>query len=260
MILSIQEPFLTVDTNDLPLFDDCHTILERALWVLWVAKDKLQIKKLTAEQIASVLRDVQEISIKATSITQSLNRAGDKIHNYQLDREVVYEIMKPGKEHLRSLRGEGKLEVFYFEPGQRYSSKRLLAIGILSTLTGEIKIVDPYCGERTLDIIKDVKGRPIKFLTRTENITNVNAKNKFLREIYDFKTENADIEFRNYPSTDLHDRYIVSPNCIVLLGHSLKDLGSKESFAIVLNEATCKNVYEALNENFNRRWKQSNTI
>lgn len=249
--------FLTADTSDLPQFEDCDTILERTLWVLWVAKEKLQLKKLTVLQIASILRDVQEISINAASITQSLKRAGDKIHSYQQDGGILYEIMKPGKEYLKSLRGEGELEIFYFEPEKRYSSKRLLANGILNTLDGEVKIVDPYCGERTLDMVREVKGRPIKFLTRLENITNINARDKLLRELKDFKTENANIEFGNYPKVDLHDRYIISPSFIVLLGQSIKDLGAKESFAIVLNEASCKNIYEALSENFDRRWKLS---
>jgi len=260
MELSIQEQFSTIDTSDLPRFDDCCTILEQALWVLWVAKEKLQRKMLSAEQIASVLRDVQEISINVTSITQALKRAGDKIHTYQRGGEVFYEIMKPGKERLKSLRTEGELEVFYFEPEERYSSKRLLATSILNMLTGEIRIVDPYFGERTLDVITDVKGRPIKFLTKLGNIANVNAKNRLLRELGDFKTENADIEFRDYPHKDLHDRYIISPTSLVLLGHSMKNLGAKESFAIVLNKASSKNVYEALSENFDRRWKQSNTL
>ena len=260
MELSIQEQFSTIDTSDLPRFDDCSIILEKALWVLWVAKEKLQKKMLSAEQIASVLRDVQEISINVTSITQALKRGGDKIHSYQQDVVVFYEIMKPGKEHLKSLRTEGELEVFYFEPEKRYSNKRLLATNILSMLTGEIRIVDPYCGERTLDVITDVKGRPIKFLTRLGNINNANVKSRFLRELQDFKIENTDIEFRDYLNTDLHDRYIISPDRVVLIGHSIKDLGAKESFAIVLNQTSSQNIYEALGENFDRRWKQSNIL
>jgi hypothetical protein len=260
MEVGIQEQFSTIDTSDLPRFDDCSTILERALWVLWVAKEKLQKKMLSAEQIASVLRDVQEISINVPSITQALKRGGDKIHSYQQGGEIFYEIMKPGKERLRSLRTEGELEVFYFEPEERYSSKRLLATSILNMLTGEIRIVDPYCGERTLDVIKDVKARPIKFLTRLGNINNANAKSRFLRELQDFKLENPDVEFRDYPNTDLHDRYVISPDRVVLIGHSIKDLGAKESFAIVLNQATSQNIYEALGENFDRRWNQSATL
>ncbi|MFH1382228.1 MAG: hypothetical protein ABIH70_04965 [Chloroflexota bacterium] len=260
MALTIQERFLTADISDIPRLEDCNTILERALWILWVAKDKLLIKRLTAEQIASILRDVQEVNIKVTSITQSLNRAGDRIYTNLQSSGVYYEIMKPGKEQLKSLRGEGELEILYFEPEQRYSSKRILANSILNTLDGEIKIVDPYCSERTLDIVKEVKGRPIKFLTRIENITNTNARTKLLRELKDFKSENPNIDFGNYPNTDLHDRYIISPSSVVLLGHSIKDLGAKESFAIMLDEASSKNIYEALNENFDRRWKQSNLL
>jgi len=257
---SIQEQFSTIDTSDLPRFDGCRTILDRALWVLWAAKEKLQKKMLSAEQIACVLRDTQEISIRVSSITQALNRAGDRIHSYQQSSEIFYEIMKPGKEHLRSLRTEGEIEVFYFEPNKRYSSKRLLVTSILKMITGEIRIVDPYFDGRTLDVITDVKGSPIKFLTKLENIANVNAKNRLLRELKDFKTENADVEFRDYPNRDLHDRYIISPASLILLGYSMKDLGAKESFAIVLNKESGKNIYEALRETFDRRWKQSNTF
>lgn len=260
MELTIQEQFSTVDTNDIPRFDDCHIILERALWVLWVVKEKLQIKMLSAQQIASILRDVKEISIKKASITQSLKRADDKIHSYKQDGKVFYEIMKPGKDYLMSLKLQGTLEVFYFEPGQRYSSKRILVTRILESLTGELKIVDPYCGERTLDVIKDVNARPIKFLTRLGSINNVNVKSRLLREIQDFKAENAGIEFKDYPNTDLHDRYIISPDHVVLIGHSIKDLGAKESFAIVLNQASSQNICEALSENFDRRWGQSTPL
>lgn len=260
MVLSIQERFLTVDTSDLPRFDDCRTILERALWVLWVAKEKLKIRELSAEQISNILRDIQEISIKESSITQSLKRASDKIDSYQRNTGIFYEIMKPGKEYLTSLKREGELEVFYFEPGKRYSSKKTLVTNILSLLTGEIKIVDPYCGERTLDIIKNVGGRPIRFLTKLENIASANVRNVLTREIKDFKTENPDIEFKDYPNKDLHDRYILSPTSLVLLGYSMKDLGAKESFAIVLSEESSKNIYEALCEIFDKRWEKSTII
>ena len=46
----------------------------------------------------------------------------------------------------------------------------LLKNKIFDSLEGELKIVDPYCGERTLDILESIKGRPVKFLTRIENL------------------------------------------------------------------------------------------
>jgi len=166
--------------------------------------------------------------------------------------------MKPGKDYL--IPQEGSIEVFYFEPGKRYTSKRLLSKKILDSLKGELKIVDPYCGERTLDVLKDVKNRAIKFLTKVGNLRE-KERNQFLRELRDFKSENPNkIKFGNYSHTDIHDRYIISSESLVILGHSIKDLGAKESFAIILNKDTNRNIFDALLENFNRRWKQSTPL
>ncbi len=255
----VQTAFAGIDITDFPHFHNYRRILEMGLWVLWVAKEKLGIKKLTAMQIASIIRDVEEVSIEATTIVQSFKRAGRKIHVYLEGGEVLYEIMREGKEHLLSLIKEDIVEVFYFEPGKKYSSKRLLTTKILSALDGELRMVDPYCSERTLDCLRDIKGRSVKFLTRIENIQQ-KARDRFLRELQDFKTEHPGMEFRNYPNTDLHDRYIISPSSLLILGHSIKDLGGKESFAVVLNEETSRNVVETLSENFDRRWKHSSPL
>ena len=257
--IELQKKFREVDTSDFPDFYVYKKPLEMGLWILWVAKEKLGIKRLTAEQIASIIRDVKEISIDAKSITNSFNRAGDKIHTYKEGGGVYFEIMKPGRDHLLSQVKEGYIEVLYFEPDKRYTSKRLLSKNALDNLKGDLRIVDPYCGARTLDILKDVKNRTAKFLTKIENLRE-SEKTRFLRELQDFKSENPNIEFRNYPHTDIHDRYIVSSELLVILGHSIKDLGAKESFATILSKDTSRNIVEALIENFDRRWKQSNIL
>ena len=85
-------------------------------------------------------------------------------------------------------------------------------------------------------------------------------RERFLRELQDFKSEFPSVEFRDYPNVDIHDRYIISENSLVILGHSIKDLGSKESFAIILDKSSSRNVVESLTENFNRRWKQASIL
>lgn len=260
MEANITEDFKKIDASVFPDFYNYKMPLERGLWVLWVAKEKLGIKKLSAEQIVSVIREVKEISIDAKSIIKAFNRAGDKIHPYPEDKDIYFfEIMKPGKDHLLSQVKQGFIELFYFEPDKRYTSKRILSKEILDVLKGELKIVDPYCNERTLDILKDVKDRQIKILTRVENLKE-KERHRFLRELRDFISENENVEFKTYPRTDIHDRYIISSDFLVILGHSIKDLGSKESFAVLLDRKTCKNIVEALIENFNRRWKQANYL
>lgn len=257
--IELLKKFREVDTCDFPDFHRYETPLERSLWVLWVAKEKLQIKKLTAEQIASIIVEIKEVNVTSRSVTYSLNRAGTKVYIYHENEEVYYKIMKSGEDYLVSQIKKGSIEVFYFEPDKRYTSKRVLSKNILDSLKGELRIVDPYCGERTLDILNNVKNRVVKFLTRVENLRE-KARNRFLRELQDFKSENPNMEFRNYPHTDIHDRYIISSELLVILGHSIKDLGGKESFAVILNKGTNKNIVEALIENFNKRWQQSNTL
>lgn len=258
-IKKIVDVFENTDVSDFPDFYNYKKPLEMGLWVLWIAKEKSGFKKLTAEQIAIIIREDREISITAKSISKAFSRAQDKLYTHHTGKKASFEIMKPGKDHLISLVGKGFTEVFYFEPDKRYTSKKVLSKKILGILKDELRIVDPYCGKRTLDALGDTKNKTIKFLTRTRNLKQ-KEKNQFLRELQDFKLENPSIEFRDYPHSDIHDRYIISSKLLVILGHSIKDLGSKESFAVVLRRESSKNIAEALIENFNRRWKRANVL
>ena len=70
--------FIEIDTSDLPDFYNYNKPFERSLWVLWIVKEKLGIKRLSAEEIASIIRGVKEISVNERTITNSLNRAETK--------------------------------------------------------------------------------------------------------------------------------------------------------------------------------------
>lgn len=225
--------FREADKSGIVDFTVCGKPLDMALWVLCLAKEKLGQKRLTADQIALTVLETQEISVTANSITSALKRALDKVHRYYENGDTYYEIMRPGKDYLLSLGKSDLVNAFYFEPDTRYTAKRLLKNQVFGGLTGNLKIVDPYCSERTLDILANLKDRPTKVLTRLENLRD-RDKGKFVREVADFKTENPNVEFRNYPNADIHDRYIISEDKVTLIGHSIKDLGAKESFAVVL--------------------------
>ena len=148
------------------------------------------------------------------------------------------------------------MEVFYFEPGERYTSKRILSKNVLASLEGELRIVDPYCGTRCLDILADLGDQNIKFLTKLDNL-RTKDRQRFLRELKDFKQEHTKAEFSDYRAGDIHDRYILSSELLVILGHSIKDLGAKESFAIVLDKEKSKDVFQTLSANFDSRWNRS---
>jgi hypothetical protein len=251
--------FIEADKSEIVDFTSCEKPLDMTLWVLCIAKEKVGQKKLTAEQIASTIIETQEISITTNSIINALNRASDKVHRYYENGTTYYEIMKPGKEHLLSLQKSDLVNAFYFESGSRYTAKRLLKDQIFSGLAGSLSIVDPYCSERTLDLLANLRDRSIKVLTRLENLRD-RDRGKLVREVADFKTENPNVEFRNYPNADIHDRYIISEDKVTLIGHSIKDLGAKESFAVALGRENYGEIYEALNSNFISRWNVSAVI
>lgn len=258
MNMELLERFREANTDGLPEFVDYDKPLEMGLWVLWVVKEKLKISRLKADQIAHVLLHAKEISVSTKAITNAFNRAQGKIHKYKESTGIFYEIMKAGKEHLVSQAGTTGVKVHYFEPGKRYSSKSILTKNVLDELKGELKIVDPYCDSGTLDILSSSQNK-IEFLTQTEKL-RPNIQQKFLRDLQNFKSEYPNVEFRNYSKSEIHDRYIVSKDKLVILGHSLKDLGAKESFAIVLDRKTSRDIFDALVQNFSRRWKVASPL
>jgi len=256
----ILQEFRTVDTSEFPEFSEYDKPLERGMWILWVVKDKLRINRLSADKIAYLIVHAMEVSVSARAVTNSFNKTKDKkmIHTYKESGGIFYEIMKPGKQHLTSQTSLGGVKLHYFEPEKRYSSKRILRERILNNLKGELKIVDPYCDSGTLDILSSSQNK-IEFLTQIKKL-RPNIQQKFLRDLQNFKAEYPNVEFRNYSKSEIHDRYIVSKDKLVILGHSLKDLGAKESFAIVLDRKTSRDIFDALVENFNRRWKVASAL
>jgi hypothetical protein len=256
---NVVDQFGKTDISDFPDFYAYNSILEQGLWILWVAKEKLGIRKLSSYQIVSIMREVMEVSVTELSISRAFSRGGTKVHIYRDKPKRLFEIMKSGKDFLLS-KAKGSMQLYYFEPNKPFTSKRVLSKNILENICGELGIVDPYCSERTLDILKEVPKTKIRFLTKIDNLKG-NKQNRFLRELAEFKKEyGQNVEFRDYPHTDIHDRYIVTSDSLVILGHGIKDLGNKESFAIVFNKAACANITEALLENFNRRWKESKVL
>ena len=253
--LGLVEKFSKANTAEFPDFYSYKTPLEQGLWILLATKEKLKIQRLTAEEIAVLIRDVQEISIDARTLTNAFNRAGNKVHVYG---KKFFTLMKPGREFLYAQIEKGSLKLLYFEPGKRYTCKKTVSLKILDGLKGVLKIVDPYPGGRTLDVLSRAKNK-IKFLTRIDNLSKAD-KARFLRELTDYKAEYANIECRSHAGTDMHDRYIISSKCLVILGHSIKDLGGKESFALSLDAQINKNIVEALTENFDRRWRGASIL
>jgi len=254
---NILEDFNNIDVSDFPDFHNFDKKFEMGLWVLWIAKEKLDIKKLSANQIALIIRDIKEVSVDSKSITNSFNRLkGKKIHVHKENGVTTYEIMKEGKDYLSSK--EDFAKVLYFEPNKKFKSKRILSKDILSNLKGELKIIDPYCDKKTLDILENTGKKQVRFLTKINTIRNARKQKSFLRDLQDFKSDYPNIEFRDYPQNDIHDRYVISDDAFIIIGYSIKDFGKKETFITVFNNNI--DIHTQLINNFDNKWNMSKSL
>ncbi len=147
------------------------------------------------------------------------------------------------------------IEVYYFEPDKPRTSRKDF-VSILSNLSGEIKICDPYLTEDCLEALEKISKGKVKFLTSSKK-NNIKVTDQDLK---DFKAEFSKVEIRGFPFDHLHDRYIITKDKLYLLGHGFS-IRKKETFIIELPEKFSKDLIQSLNSTFDNRWKnQNNTI
>ena len=137
------------------------------------------------------------------------------------------------------------------ESGKTFSAKKLFREVVLSNVGTYLKICDPYCGVRILDLLTEIRNSCRVFLLTQR----IDKENEFKRELADFKKEfsNIDIEIRIFTANKLHDRYIITDNMCWSIGASLKDLGNKDTMITKLGEE----IRQAIEETFEARWKLS---
>jgi hypothetical protein len=238
--------------------------LNQALWALEVVKDKADIKRITAKTICYILSEIKEINIKEKAVIRAFARSGGKIKSYKEGNKTYYEIMQPGR---KSLEKAGQIGVTangitFFTGGQSWTDPNKNFPQIINILKGDLCIVDPYYGEGTFYVLEKFgKKRKIRFLScflGSKEQQNIGGFNIGLTR---FKKEFKNITLKKYSQGDeLHDRYILADNALVIVGHGIKDLASKESFIVYLPRSLVGNFINTLKNLFNQRWAKSNEI
>jgi hypothetical protein len=248
--------FEKLDLSDYPDITRYDCPLDAGLLVLWVYKEKLCLNDyLSADQISEMLR-ARGVSIKSIRIARAFARAGAKVDTMLGTNKATYKIMQKGIDYLRKKGGSDLVEVHYIESDKPYTSHKLFKDIILKT-KGEMKILDPYYGMKTLEKLLEIENKAnIKFLTASLGYGEKPAI--FSTELARFNKQYKNIEFRKYPNAkELHDRYIVTNDTLIVLGHGLKDLGGKESFVLVFKDQIGKDIRNALSARFDEKWQNS---
>ena len=101
--------------------------------------------------------------------------------------------------------------------------------GIFQLLDGDLLICDTYVDSKTLDYFSLAEGASsIKLLTQ-----HIQGTSRFRRDLAAFaKQYKIPVEVRQ--TGGLHDRYVIYPSGMLLLGSSIKDIGKKQSIVVRL--------------------------
>jgi hypothetical protein len=147
-----------------------------------------------------------------------------------------------------------EIEVYYFEPDKPHTSRKNF-VELLSQLSGDVKICDPYLTSDSLEAIEKIANAKVKFLTSAKK-SNIKITSNDLK---DFKSEFSQVEIKGFPFDHLHDRYIIAKDKLFLLGQGLS-IRKKETFIVELPERFAKDLIQSLSATFDIRWKNPNNL
>jgi hypothetical protein len=142
----------------------------------------------------------------------------------------------------------------YFEAGTPRTAHRALG-QVFEKLSGEILICDPYYGMGSLlrlDLLTHCAG--IKFLTRQQGGGEPLTVQRAFEE---WKRQYPIVDFRRYAGNDLHDRFVLADDQLILIGHGLKDLGNKDSFIICVDRDLAADLLTSVRTSFDSKWARA---
>jgi len=147
--------------------------------------------------------------------------------------------------------------VFVVEAGKPRTAHLDLS-AFLAKISGHVRICDPYYGTGSLLRLDGLRNcRPVQFLTHT---ADGKERSYLPKALTDFIRERPEFEFRRHRARDLHDRFVLTDDELILLGHGLKDIGNKESFVIRLDRNIAGDMMETVRSSFDHKWQAADLL
>lgn len=174
-----------------------------------------------------------------------------KIENKETLLSLEFEGLKRIKEILSE---EVGVKTWLISGGEIYRGKRLFEEKVITKLKGEVKICDPYVSVATLDILYAIKNK-VKVRLLTQEIIELEKFKRYIKYLSKEKP-NLTINVKIHRFSKLHDRYILSESGDWSIGHSLKDLGKKDTIISELDSG----IRDALNFAFEKRWEEAQSL
>jgi predicted transcriptional regulator len=249
--------FRNLGAGDKAAYNELGLLRHRILWVLAVARAKFAITALSAREIERIMVEALLDSVRQASIINSMKATRGLVHKTAVKGVMRYMIMQKGIEAIETGH-QGRVEVHAFEAGKPHTAKRELAGKVLGSLGGVVRVVDPWCGIGLVNMLVD------SGISQAHVLTVVDIKQKDAKRLVSdmpaIKHEHPGILIRSCTSGTLHDRYVLSKDAVVLLGQSIKDIGRKESFAVVLPRRSFADLYDSLLQGFEDKWSAASPV
>jgi hypothetical protein len=223
---SVTALFANANVDDLPNPHELDDRL-RAFWVLRVGQI-VGLDVMTPAEVATVLRDVYSIDVPRQRVEGILSRESGTVAKRKKNRKNAYQLMGAGSKQLDTI----GTAVTFIEPTRAFTKLREVH-AILGSVTGELRVCDPYVEMRTLDMLAQCeKADAIQLLT-----VNVKQPAGFKQAMKAFGTEHGiALDVRTLPPGVLHDRFLIHDDGMLMFGTSLNGLGLKQSFVVALGE------------------------
>lgn len=248
---SILDAFQKLDAPTKHALAEITSPLLLSLAALDIAARLAGVQRLTAEHIVACL-EAAGVAVKRKSVSRALARAGNKVAtSADPSGDVGYRLMTRGRREVEPHLKNNALSVVRVEGGSHHTARQHLA-ELLAGLSGTARICDPYFGLRSLETIDHIPAKTgIRFLTAKTNESALKTRGAF----HDFAKQRKNTEFRVLPPPhDLHDRYVLADEALLLVGHGLKDIGGKESFVIRVEQNFAPDLLDALRVSFDAKW------
>jgi hypothetical protein len=254
--VSLLATFEQLDALTRDTLADIKNHLHLGLAALMLGEDKAGHSTMSGEQIVACL-EAAGVRLEKAQIVKAFKRADDRISRKTIDDETQYKLMTAGRREVEPLLNVGTIGVSFVEAGRPRTARKNLQ-DLFSGLTGTIRLCDPYYGVRSLDVLEMIPlPCSVRFLTSrpTENEAKIKVAIGY------FKTEHPNTEFRVYPPpAPMHDRYLLSGDVLLLLGHGITDIGNKESFVVNISKEYAGDLIQELATSFDAKWAKASTL
>jgi hypothetical protein len=253
---SLLSVFENLDEDTKEVLADLESPLLLGLAALLVSESQAQRQYLSAEHIVAAL-EAAGVAVTRNQIVRAFSKAGNKINRKILEGDLYYRIMTKGKRQIEPYIQTGEISVSYIHEGKPRTARKILS-QLFNNLKGVIRVCDPYYGIRSLEALEMIpEFCKVRFLSSQSSENAIKLSNA----IDDFKKEHSNIEIRVFAaSKSIHDRYVLSEESLLILGHGIKDIGNKESFVINISREHAEDLLVDLIHSFDDRWNKSTPI